>query len=105
MTRDERRAYFDDILRNVDEKERALVDGLLDEIVYYEEQMQQLREQPFIIYHPKLPGVTKVSPSARLYKDFRNSYMNAIRIILNVLRKVESDAQDDLLKKLEEFKL
>ena len=29
--------------------------------------------------------------------------MNAVRILINVLRKVESSAADELLKRLEEF--
>jgi hypothetical protein len=32
-------------------------------------------------------------------------HANTIRILLNVLRKVESDATNELLKRLEEFTL
>lgn len=99
----EKRSIYDEILRNVDENEKTLVDSLVDEVVFYEVEMEALRELPFIAVHPKNPALQKTTPASRLYKQYATSYMNAIRILLNVLRKVDSDAQDDLLRRLEEF--
>lgn len=100
---DARRAEYDRIFRAVDEDERALVDKLIDECVWYEQQMRNIKALPFIAVHPKRPELQRTTPAARLYKEYATSYMNAIRILLNTLRKVESTAQDDLLKRLEEF--
>lgn len=100
-----RKQQYDHIFRAVDEDERGLVDRLINECVWYEEQMLALRKYPFIAVHPKRPELQRVTAAARLYKEYATSYMNAIRILLNVLRKVEASAQDDLLKRLEEFSL
>jgi hypothetical protein len=43
------------------------------------------------------------TPAAKLYKECTQSYMNAIRILAGILHKVESSAQDELLKMLEDF--
>ena len=50
-------------------------------------------------------SITLASPAAKLYKECMQSYMNAIRILLNTLRKVESSAADELLERLKEFSL
>lgn len=98
-----RKQEYERIFRAVDEDERGLVSRLIDECVWYEGQMADLRKYPFLAVHPKRPELQRTTPAARLYKEYATSYMNALRILLNVLRKVESSAQDDLLKRLEEF--
>ena len=103
MKKSERRAEYDEMFRDVDENEKRLVDKLISEVVYYEEQMEELKKLPFISVHPKKPTLQKTTPAARLYKEYANSYMNALRILLNILRKVETNAQDELLRRLEEF--
>lgn len=98
-----RREELDDIFRDVDEDEKKLCDRLIDEVVFLEDQMVRLKQLPFISVHPKNPALQKTTPAAKQYKECSQSYMNATRILLNILRKVESSAQDELLKRLEEF--
>ena len=98
-----RRDELEDIFKDVDESKRRLVDKLMDEVVFLEERMDELREMPFIAVHPKNPAMQRTTAAARQYKECSQSYMNAIRILAGVLNKVESTAQDELLKRLEEF--
>ncbi len=98
-----RRDHLNEIFSNVDENEKALIGPLIDEVVSLEEQMMELRKLPFIKVHPKNPEIQKTTPAAKLYKECSQSYMNAMRILINVLRKVETSAQDELMKRLEEF--
>lgn len=103
MKKAERRAEYDKMFQDVDATERNLVERLIDECVYYEEQMEELKKLPFISVHPQKPNLQKTTAAARLYKEYATSYMNALRILLNILRKVESDEQNELLRRLEEF--
>lgn len=103
MNTEKRRAEYDDLFRNVDETEKRLVDKLIDECIYYEEQMESLRQLPFISVNPRNTAQQKMTPAAKLYKEYATSYMNALRILLNILRKVENAEADDLLRRLEEF--
>ena len=98
-----RREELNDIFKDVEENEKKLIAPLLNEVVQLEEEMSRLKDLPFINIHPKNPALQKITPAAKLYKECSQSYMNAIRILVNVLRKVESSAQDELLKRLEEF--
>lgn len=100
-----RREQLGEIFDAVDENEKQLVDKLLDEVVFLEEKMVELKKLPFVSVHPNNPSLQKTTPAAKLYKECTQSYFNAIRILLNTLRKVENSAQSELMKKLEEFEL
>ncbi len=92
-----------DIFKDVDESEKKLIDPLLEEVIYLEEQMRYLRTLPQIKIHPTNNAIQRKTEAAKLYKEYSQSYMNAIRILLGVLHKIDSSAQDELLKRLEEF--
>ncbi len=93
------------LFEHVDDKERQLLMPLMENIVFLEERMNDLREMPFVRVHPKNPLLQKTTPAAKLYKECMQSYMNGIRILLNALRKVESSAADELMERLKEFSL
>lgn len=98
-----RKETLEDIFKDVDENEKKLIDPLLEEVNYLEEQMKYLRTLPQIKIHPTNNAIQRKTEAAKLYKEYSQSYMNAIRILLGVLHKVDSSAQDELLKRLEEF--
>lgn len=99
----DRLAELKELFRDVEDDEQKLVDRLLVEMVFLEDQMTELKKMPFISVHPKNPALQKTTPAAKLYKECSQSYMNAVRILLSILRKVETSAQDELLRRLEEF--
>lgn len=98
-----REEALEDIFKDVDENEKKLIDPLLEEVIYLEEQMKYLRTLPQIQIHPKNNALQKKTEAAKLYKEYSQSYMNAIRILVGILHKVDSSAKDDLLKRLAEF--
>ena len=98
-----RREQLDEIFSAIDEDQKQLVNRLLDEVVFLEEQMAELKKLPFVNVHPKNPALQKTTSAAKLYKECSQSYMNAIRILSSLLQKVESSTQDELLKLLENF--
>lgn len=99
----DRREQLNKIFENVEDDKKQLVDRLLDEVVFLENKMTELKSMPFINIHPKNPALQKLTPAAKLYKECSQSYMNAIRILCGVLNKVETTAQDELMKLLGEY--
>lgn len=91
------------LLSAADENERELVDGLIDEMLFLEDRMAELKKMPFIAVHPKNKAITKQTPAAKQYKECSQSYANIVRVLLSVIRKTETSAQDELIKKLEEW--
>lgn len=98
-----RRKELDEICKDLDEKDKKLLDPLLDEIVDLENQLSYLRALPQIKVNPKDKNMQKKTEAAKLRKECSQSYMNALRIVAGQLNKVESTAKDELLQKLEEY--
>lgn len=103
MAKKTRLEKLQEVFEDVDESQKTVVENLISEVVFLEGQMDVLRKLPFVSVHPNNPSLMKQTPAAKLYKECSQSYMNAIRILLSVLKGVESAAQDELLRRLEEF--
>lgn len=99
----ERKEELIAIFEEVDENTLHLINPLIDEVVYMEKTMQELKKLPFIRIHPKNPSKQETTPAGKQYKEFSQSYMNAIRILCSILNKVDSNAENELLKKLADF--
>lgn len=98
-----RRKQLDKIFKNIDDEQKKLVDRLLDEVVFLEDKMTELKQYPFIRSHPNDLALQKPTAAAKLYKECNASYSNIIRILLSVLNKEENSEINSLLKRLEEF--
>lgn len=103
MKNDERMKQFEAMFENVDPCQRDLVQPLLGEVIFLENKMAELKKLPFVHVHPKNKTLQKTTPAAKLYKECTQSYMNAIRILISVLKKAESSAAEELSKLLDEF--
>lgn len=65
---------------------------LVTEMVYLEEQLDELRELPKIKIHPTDKTKQKATPAAKLYKEYLQQYTNIVRILL---RKTGADVDDE----------
>ena len=102
---EKRREQLNEIFKNVDEPQKQLIDPLLDELVRLEDEIAELRKLPQLRVHPNNPSIQKLTPAARLLKMELQSYMNAVRILSGILRKIESTTQDELLEALKQFEI
>lgn len=102
---EKRRDQLNEIFKNVDEAQKQLIDPLLDELVRLEDEIAELRKLPQLRVHPNNPSIQKLTPAARLLKMELQSYMNAVRILSGILRKIESTTQDELLDALKQFEI
>lgn len=57
---------------------------LISEIVYLEEQMEELRKLPLIKVNPNNPAIQKATPAAKLYKELLQQYNNSMRLLLRI---------------------
>lgn len=103
MEKDARKKELFEIFDVLPESDRCLLERLIDEVVYLEERMDDLRKMPQISVNPKNPFQQKVTAAARQYKECSASYMNAVRILLSALHKTDESAEDELFSKLREF--
>lgn len=97
--RDMLRAYFE----LVDEDKRQFAYDTIDEYIYFRDQIEELKNLPLIQVSKKNPEMQRLTPAAKLIKEY-SQVMDAKRgTLLRILYRIENSAADDLLAKLSEF--
>lgn len=76
-------------------EETAMIGKTLDEIVFLEEKLEELKKLPFIEVHPKNKTKQRNTPAAKMYKEFLQQYINCIKLVENVVyREKKLDNQE-----------
>lgn len=96
---------LEEIFKGIDKNVKTLVDPLIKEVIFLEDEMTKLKRIPFLRINPNDSSQQKATPASKQYKEFSQSYMNAIRILSALLNKQDTSAQDELLKRLQGFKI
>lgn len=99
-----RREELDNVFKDIDKNEKELINPLIDELVFLENQMKYLKTLPFIRVHPKNTAKQETTPAAKQYKECSQSYMNAIRILCSLVHKDEGNEDSPLRQYLKELK-
>ena len=69
------------------EDTKGIILPMIDDVVFLEEQLQELRKLPFMKVNPKNPAQQKPTPAAKQYKELLQQYNNCIKILTGILRK------------------
>lgn len=69
------------------ENSKDIILPLIDDVVFLEQQLDQLRKLPFIKVHPQYPDIQKSTPAAKQYKELLQQYNNCIKILTGIVRK------------------
>lgn len=68
---------------------------LVDEIVFIEEQMQELKKLPFIVVNPKNPYQQKATPASKQYKELLQQYNNSLRLLLRLSGDIGAENEEE----------
>lgn len=98
-----RREKLKEIFEKIDEDKRAVIEPLLDDVIFLEERLSELRKLPTIRVHDKNPARQEVTPAGKQYKEYMQSYLNAIKVLQKTLYFAGADGESPLLKALKEF--
>ncbi|MDE5763758.1 MAG: hypothetical protein K2I00_02185 [Ruminococcus sp.] len=93
MTRRENLIKY--LCRNKDD--RQLLESLIDEFLFLENQLAELRKLPFIKIHPSNPEIQKSTPASKQYKELLQQYTNIIKI-LERLNGDDSESEESPLR-------
>ena len=69
------------------EDTKGIILPMIDDVVFLEEQLKELRKLPFIKVHPQYPDIQKPTAAAKQYKELLQQYNNCIKILTSILRK------------------
>lgn len=93
----------EELLNIIPEESVDLVKNTIDEIVFLEAQLIELKELPFIKVHPEYPELQKSTPAAKMYKELLQQYNNCIKLVESIIyrdKKLNSDeAEESPLRK------
>jgi hypothetical protein len=65
---------------------------LVDEILFLEEQMAELKKLPFIIVNKNNPAQQKATPASKQYKEMLQQYNNSVRLLVKI---TEGDGESE----------
>ena len=77
----------DELLKYVGEDLNELVTNLVDEMLFLEAKLDEIKKYPFLQVHPKDNAVQRATPAAKQYKEFLQQYNNCIKIIESIIYK------------------
>lgn len=75
---------------------------LVTEMVYLENQLDELRELPKIKVHPTDKSKQKTTPAAKLYKEYLQQYTNIVRILMKATGADETEEESPLRRWMNE---
>lgn len=94
MTRTEE---LKNIFKNIDENQKKLINNEIDELVFLENRLKELRKLPFIRVHPKNSEKQESTKASKMYKDLSQIYDNKIKIFLSLVQD-KSDENESPFK-------
>lgn len=68
---------------------------LVDEIIFIEKQLRELRKYPFIAVNPKNTMQQKATPAAKQYKELLQQYNNSLKLLLRLSGDLGGEAEED----------
>lgn len=68
---------------------------LIDEIIFLEDRMNELKKLPFIAVSPKNPAIQKATPAAKQYKEFLQQYNNCLRLLFRLSGDLGDDKEEE----------
>lgn len=94
---------YEELVAIIPEESLDLVKSAVDDVVFLEERLKELKKLPFIEVNPKNSMKQRSTPASKLYKEFLQQYINCIKMIEGVIyrdKRLEGDeAEESPLRK------
>lgn len=98
----DRRQELDDLFKESDASVKQVIYPMIDEIIYLENILRNLRKLPFIQVKEGHPERQKATPASKQYKELLQQYNNCIKILLGAVKN--SDFEEGTSPLREYFK-
>lgn len=94
---------LDELKSLIPEDSLNLVIEVVDEVIFLEGKLKELKQLPFIQVHPDDPTLQRNTPAGKMYKEFLQQYINCIKVIEGVIYKdkrlSDEEIEDSPLRK------
>lgn len=100
---DKREQELKEIIRATGKDNDIKAAKLIDEVVFLEDRLAELRQLPFIKVDPANPMRQKATPASKQYKEMLQQYNNSLRLLFRIAGDLgESENESPLRKWLKE---
>ena len=86
----------DELLKLVGDESLQLVSDVIEQILFLENKLTELKALPFIQVDKKDSMRQRTTPAAKMYKEFLQQYINCIKVIEGVIYKDKRLEGDDI---------
>lgn len=94
----ERKAQLIECLKGCSEDAKSIVMPLIDDMCFIENQLDSLRGLPLIIVNPNNTAMQKSTPSAKLYKELLQQYINVVKVVSKAIGISSDDEEESPLR-------
>ena len=91
------------VFEDIDADEKAIIGPLLEDVIFIEGRLAELRRLPMIRVHPKNPARQETTPAGKQYKEYMQAYLNAIKVLQVALNRAGATEESPLVKALAAF--
>lgn len=88
----------DELVKIVPADSLELVTDVIDEVVFLEDRLVELKKLPFIEVNKNNPMQQRSTPAAKQYKEFLQQYVNCVKVIEGVIyrdKRLEGDEVEE----------
>lgn len=75
---------------------KDIIAPMIDDVVFLEEQLTELKKYPMLKVNPNNPTQQKATPASKLYKEYLQQYNNCIKILCSTLTKNNVEEESPL---------
>lgn len=79
------------LFSGVDKETMTIISPSIDEMIFLEEKLDEVRKKPFIKYHPTDPTKQKILPAQRTYISLLQQYNIVVKNIHSMIGKETED--------------
>lgn len=94
-TADRKQKLIDYVCKDNDN--RVIFEPIIDEFLFLEQRLTELKKLPFIKIHPDNPELQKATPASKQYKELLQQYTNIIKV-LDKNNGADSEGEESLLR-------
>lgn len=89
----------DELIKALGPKANSTMLGqMIDEVIFVENQLEEIKKLPFIKVHPSNPQLQKSTPAAALYIKLNAQYNSALRTLASLTGQSDSTEDSPLRK-------
>ena len=88
----------EELVNIIPEDSMELVTSVIDDVIFLEGRLEELKQLPFIQVDPKNSMRQRSTPAAKQYKEFLQQYINCIKVIEAVIyrdKRLEGDEVEE----------